>query len=126
MEDFGRTLNLTSAGEIPEEVWHAITVGLSSKEGVSFIRTDLDSFSVDFLSYQYSPEYIRDIVRKAGFHEKAKEKKSLWKRWLDSMASDTDSTFGTRRLDCCSLNRDFQVKVRRRPKYLKSSTRFQK
>ncbi|MEQ8879774.1 MAG: LDCC motif putative metal-binding protein [Cyclobacteriaceae bacterium] len=117
MEDFVRTLNLTSAGEIPEEVWNAVTNCLISKEGISFKITDHDSFSVDFLSIQYSPEYIRDIVRKAGFREKAKEKKSLWKRWLDSMASDTDSTFGTRRLDCCSLNRDFQVKVRRRPKY---------
>ena len=117
MEDFVRTLNLTSAGEIPEEVWHAITVGLSSKEGVSFIRTDLDSFSVDFLSYQYSPEYIRDIVRKAGFHEKAKEKRSLWRRWLDSIVSDTDSSLGSRRLDCCSLNRLNQNQAGRRPKY---------
>ncbi|MEQ9289567.1 MAG: LDCC motif putative metal-binding protein [Cyclobacteriaceae bacterium] len=117
MEDFVITLNLTSAGEIPEEVWNAIGNALGSKEGVSYKKINHDSFSVNFLSYQHSSEYILEVAKKAGFQEKAKENKSLWKRFLDSMTSDTDSTFGSRRLDCCSLNRLNQIQSKRKPKY---------
>jgi len=111
MEDFVITLNLTSAGEIPEEVWNAIGNALGSKEGVSYKKINHDSFSVNFLSYQHSSEYILDIVKKTGFKERKKEKKSLWRRWIDSIVSDTDSSLGSRRLDCCSLNRLNQNQV---------------
>ncbi|MEQ9221244.1 MAG: LDCC motif putative metal-binding protein [Cyclobacteriaceae bacterium] len=117
MEDFSKTLNLTSDGEIPGEVRNAIYTKLESMKEVDFKWTSLNSLSINFKSYQYSPEYILDIIKKTGFKENVKEKKSFWKRWLESMANDTDSTFGTRRLDCCSLNRQDQFQTGRRPKY---------
>ena len=117
MEDFSRTLNLVSTEEIPEGVWNAIENSLGSKEGVSYKRNSQNSFSIKFPSYQYSSEYILDIVKKTGFKERKKEKKSLWRRWIDSIASDTDSSLGSRRLDCCSLNRLNQNQAGRRPKY---------
>ena len=63
MEDFSRTLNLVSTEEIPEGVWNAIENSLGSKEGVSYKRNSQNSFSIKFPSYQYSSEYILDIVK---------------------------------------------------------------
>ncbi|MEQ8554813.1 MAG: LDCC motif putative metal-binding protein [Cyclobacteriaceae bacterium] len=126
MDDFVITHTFTSAGQIPDEVWNAIRAGLEVKEGVSYKKADPDQVSVSFPAYLYAPEYISGIVLRSGFKEKPEEKRSFWKTILDFLASDTDNSFGTRRLDCCSLNRYNQTQGRGRSKYLKSSTRFQK
>lgn len=104
MEDFVKTLNITSEGTIPEEVLNAIGARLEEEERIHYKKIRSDQLNISFPSYLYGPEYILKILKESGFHKKAEDRKSPWKKFLDSIIKGNKEAYGDKRLDCCKLN----------------------
>ena len=104
MEDFVKTLNITSEGTIPEEVLNAIRARLEEEERIHYKKIRSDKLNISFPSYLYGPEYILKILKESGFHKKTKDKISPWEKFLDSIIKGNKEAYGDKRLDCCKLN----------------------
>ena len=105
MEDFMKTLNITSEGTIPEEVLNAISTRLEGEKRIYFKKVRSDQLNISFPSYLYGSEYILKILKESGFHKKAEDKKSSWNIFLDSIIKGNKEAYGDKRLDCCKLNK---------------------
>jgi hypothetical protein len=104
MEDYVKTMNITSEGTITEEVWNAIKTRLDVEERIQYKKVRSDQLNISFPSYLYGSDYILKLLKESGFHKKAEDKKSPWKKFLKLIIKGNKEAYGDMRLDCCKLN----------------------
>ena len=90
-----------------EQCVEKIEESLSGVEGMEYFDVRIGHVRVSYLSQLIDKENIVGLIKAVGYSVlRHAPKKSVWNRFIDRMIQNNENTFGTAKLDCCSIISD--------------------
>ena len=82
-----------------------IETALSKEKGISSAEVILGQARISFYPQLISMENIECLFEQSGYPiEKPEKKRGRWNRFLERIIDSNEKSFGTRKLDCCTMN----------------------